>query len=267
MPSGRACYLRLHPDLGRVVVGPVPAPGCVLGPCGRSFWHACRALSRRDDFAVSPRGSIKTTLPPTTFGSVRLGTPCLRTQAANLRSGRRTNETGLASNVIHAPFGPEEVPLPVEEVVVGSKGCNGAAASAVAASRPAPTSTASVAARTPQSSEGRREPNGGLRARTLRCISVPRFEVAGLFAKTQCVGGGCVTVTSSGIADLATNDPSVRSTRPFPCNHDATRMRHHLGTNSRGSSVATAGRSWLAPAPDERRYEDKKGGARCGYWS
>src|SRR5262249_23657154 len=137
---------------GCVVVGPVPVPGWVLAPCGRSFWHARRARCRRGDFAVSPRGSINRTLPPTTFGSARLGTPCLRTQAAKLRRGRRTRDTGFTSNVIHAPLGVEDgVPGPVGppvvvDVVVDSWDCARAewdAASAVAANRPKPRSAAS----------------------------------------------------------------------------------------------------------------------------
>src|SRR4029453_2262709 len=179
-----------QPYPGCVVVGPVPVPGCVFAPCGRNVWHARRAFFTRGDFGVSPRGSISTTLPSTTFGSRSDGMPCRRTHAANLRSGRRTNETGLAQKVSHAPLGTEDEPVVViavvAEVMVDPWGCAPAgwdAASAAAANRPAPRSAASIVARTPiRASRVRREPVADLCIGCLDPISVPRFELAEMWS-------------------------------------------------------------------------------------
>jgi hypothetical protein len=162
----------------------------VFAPCGRNFRHARRALFSRGDFAVSPRGSISTTLLLTTFGSSRLGTPWRRTQAANLRKGRRANEGGLTSNVIHTPVGAEPVPVVVADVIVDPWGCAPAAwdeESAIAASTPKPKSAARVAARTALLID-------------LSAMSIPRLRSRdGVDALWP--GRGCATVTDSGVLE------------------------------------------------------------------
>lgn len=188
VPEVEILWTGVQCDPGRVVVGPVPVPGCVLGPCGRSFSQARWAFFSVGDFEVRPGGSSSTTLPSTTFGSGRSGMPCLRAHAANWRTGRRTNETGLASNVIHAPTGRADGPLSpvvvtvVVDVIVDPGDCARAEwdePSATAASRPEPSSIVSVATRPLAVSRARRRPVGPSRVAALSAMSVPRFEVAG----------------------------------------------------------------------------------------